>query len=287
MDLTTKPGGDSMALYAIGDIQGCYDALRRLLDEIDFDSKGDTLWFVGDLVNRGPQSLEVLRFVKALGEHAITVLGNHDLHLLAVAAGIDKLKGGDTFDALLAAPDRDELLHWLRVQPLMHVDAPAGYAMLHAGLPPQWDVPQALRYASEVEAVLRSEQYAEFFHHMYGDRPDIWDDALRGWERLRFIVNCFTRLRYVDDAGRVMLKVKGAPAANAHLTPWFRARGRRSQAQRIVFGHWSTLGLVLEHNVCALDTGCVWGGSLTAVRLDAALVPTAIDCPVARTPGRD
>lgn len=274
-----------MALYAIGDIQGCYDALRRLLDKIAFDASRDTLWFVGDLVNRGPQSAEVLRFVKSLGPRAVTVLGNHDLHLLAVAAGIDKLKGGDTFDALLAAPDRDELLQWLRLQPLMHVDAQAGYAMLHAGLPPQWDVMQARRYAGEVEAVLRSDHYTEFFHHMYGDRPDIWDDALRGWERLRFIVNCFTRLRYVDDAGRVMLKVKGAPDSNAHLTPWFRAHGRCSQDQRIVFGHWSTLGLVMEHNVYALDTGCVWGGALTAMRLDGKPEPVAIDCPAACVPG--
>ena len=274
-----------MALYAIGDIQGCYTSLRQLLAAISFDEWRDVLWFVGDVVNRGPESLETLRFIKSLGARAVTVLGNHDLHLLAVAAGIDKLKGSDTFEPILAAPDRDELLDWLRRQPLLHVDDASGFALLHAGLPPQWTIAQALRCSSEVEAMLRGPQHREFFQHMYGDQPDHWDDELQGWDRLRFIVNCFTRLRYVDDAGRTMLKAKGAPQDNAHLTPWFRAAGRKSREQRIVFGHWSTLGLVMEHNVFALDTGCVWGGALTALRLDVDPPrPISIDCLAAQSP---
>lgn len=267
-----------MPLYAIGDIQGCYDELQRLLEAIDFEPTRDRLWFVGDLVNRGPKSLETLRFVKSLGKCAVSVLGNHDLHLLAVAAGVDKLKRNDTFDAILHAADREELLHWLRCCPLLHVDADIGFMLLHAGLPPQWDASHALRCAHEVEAILRGDDAREFFQHMYGDQPDRWDSTLTGWDRLRFIVNCFTRLRYVDANGAVALTAKGAPEDNAHLTPWFRARDRHTQDRRIVFGHWSTLGLVMEHNVYALDTGCVWGGALTALRLDANPMPVTVDC---------
>ena len=273
-----------MALYAIGDIQGCYDELQRLLEKLRFDARADQLWLVGDLVNRGPKSLEVLRFVMSLGKSAVTVLGNHDLHLLAVAAGGERVKPGDTLDSILKAPDRDELLDWLRHQPLLHHDAARGYAMLHAGLPPQWDLAQAQRCATEVETMLRSADHKEFFQHMYGNEPDLWRDDLSGWARLRFIVNCFTRLRYVDDAGRITHKEKGAPHTRSHLTPWFRAPGRKSCATKIIFGHWSTLGLVLEHNVYALDTGCVWGGELTALRIDTAAMPMNVDCPGAQTP---
>jgi bis(5'-nucleosyl)-tetraphosphatase (symmetrical) len=274
-----------MALYAIGDIQGCYDELQRLLDKLRFDAHVDQLWLVGDLVNRGPKSLEVLRFVKSLGDGAITVLGNHDLHLLAIAAGIDRAKHDDTIGSILTAPDRDELLNWLRQRPLLHHDAMRGYALLHAGLPPQWDLAQAQRCAAEVEAMLRSNEHQEFFQHMYGNEPDLWCEDLSGWARLRFIVNCFTRLRYVDDAGRVLHKDKGAPHTRRHLTPWFRAAERKSSATKIIFGHWSTLGLVLEHNVYALDTGCVWGGALTALRVDGDVTPINIDCPGACQPG--
>ena len=268
-----------MALYAIGDIQGCYDELQHLLEKLQFDACSDQLWLVGDLVNRGPKSLEVLRFVKALGDGAITVLGNHDLHLLATSAGIDRVKLDDTFGPIQNAPDRDELLDWLRHRPLLHDDVTRGFAMVHAGLPPQWDLAQARCCASEVESMLRSEEHKEFFQHMYGNEPNLWREELSGWARLRFIVNCFTRLRYVDDAGRVLHKEKGAPHARVHLTPWFRAPGRKSAATRIVFGHWSTLGLVIEHNVFALDTGCVWGGALTALRLDAEPTSFGINCP--------
>ena len=273
-----------MALYAIGDIQGCYDELQRLLEKLRFDARADQLWLVGDLVNRGPKSLEVLRFVKSLGDRAITVLGNHDLHLLAISAGIERAKPDDTLGSIQQAPDRDELLAWLRQRPLLHHDATHGYAMLHAGLPPQWDLPQAQRCANEVETMLRGADYQEFFQHMYGNEPDLWRDDLSGWARLRFIVNCFTRLRYVDDNGRIIHKEKGAPHTRRHLTPWFRAPGRKSCATKIIFGHWSTLGLVFEHNVYALDTGCVWGGELTALRIDTEVTPINVDCPGAQTP---
>jgi bis(5'-nucleosyl)-tetraphosphatase (symmetrical) len=277
-----------VGLYAIGDIQGCYDELQRLLERIRFDPAADQLWFVGDLVNRGPKSLEVLRFVNGLGARAVTVLGNHDLHLLAVAAGVDALGRKDTFQAVLAAPDRDELLSWLRRQPLLHHDTRAGYTLIHAGLPPQWDLAQAQACAAEVEATLRGEQHVDFFQHMYGDEPDRWNDALIGYARLRFSINCLTRLRYVDAEGRAVLKEKGAPdAKRKHLTPWFRAVGRRSLGNKIIFGHWSTLGLVMEHNVHALDTGCVWGGALTALRLDGEVAPIGIDCPQLCAPGAD
>ncbi len=276
-----------MSLYAIGDVQGCYDDLQRLIERIQFDPARDHLWFVGDLVNRGPGSLEVLRYIAKLGDSATTVLGNHDLHLLAVAAGIDKIKGGDTFEKVLAAPDRDELLDWLRHRPLMHIDPKSGFSLLHAGLPPQWSITTARQCAAEVESVLRGATAVEFFKHMYGDLPDRWDDKLSGWDRLRFIVNCFTRLRYVDESGRIQLKAKGAPESNQQLLPWFRYGARLSKSHPIVFGHWSTLGLVMEHNVFALDTGCVWGGALTALKLDKKPVPIAVDCPGARKPDVD
>ncbi|MEW5757648.1 MAG: symmetrical bis(5'-nucleosyl)-tetraphosphatase [Pseudomonadota bacterium] len=274
-----------MATYAIGDVQGCFDELQALLAQIQFDPARDRLWFVGDLINRGPHSLETLRFVKDLGTCAITVLGNHDLHALAVAETGRPLKPQDSLTALLAAPDRDELLDWLRRQPLLHHDALLGFTLIHAGLPPQWDLAQAQACAREVEALLRGDRYHEFFPHMYGDEPAQWDDALRGWDRIRFIVNCFTRLRYCTADGHCAMLPKGAPGTQpAGLLPWFAVPQRRSREARIVFGHWSTLGLYQGHNVFALDTGCLWGGSLSALRLeDLALfqVPCSGFC----TPG--
>jgi len=259
-----------MATYAIGDVQGCYDTLRRLLDRLHFEPAQDQLWFAGDLVNRGPQSLQTLRFVHGLGRAALTVLGNHDLHLLAVAHGRRRGRR-DTLGEVLAAPERDQLLDWLRRQPLLHQSQDGGTALVHAGLPPQWDLTQARACAGEAEAVLRSDDYTELLSEMYGDEPDRWDPALRGMPRLRFIINCYTRLRYCDAAGRVDLKPKGAPGSQgADLLPWFAVPGRRSAGTRLVFGHWSTLGQVSwpEYRVEGLDTGAVWGGRLTALRLD-------------------
>lgn len=258
-----------MAVYAIGDVQGCQRELTTLLSLLDFDPDADRLWFVGDLVNRGPDSLEVLRFVKRLGEGAVTVLGNHDLHLLAVAAGARDAGPGDTFDAILAAPDRDALLDWLRHLPLLHHDAALGYTMIHAGLPPQWGLAQAVAHAAEVEAVLRSDDYVVFLRDMYGGKPDRWSEDLRGIDRLRFILNCFTRLRLCDAQGHIYLKEKGSPfGRDDDLRPWFDIPGRASAGLKLVFGHWSTLGRYHAPGVYALDSGCIWGGALTALRLD-------------------
>jgi bis(5'-nucleosyl)-tetraphosphatase (symmetrical) len=268
-------------VYAIGDVQGCYDALHRLLDALRFDPGNDRLWFTGDLVNRGPDSLEVLRFVCSLGERAVTVLGNHDLHLLAVAYGQARLKKHDTLDELLAAQDRDLLLDWLRRRPLLHHDSGLGYTLVHAGLLPPWDLPTARRLAAEAEQVLAGDGASEFFAHMYGDLPDHWRDDLLGHDRLRVIINAFTRLRYCDLEGNMDLHLKGAPGTQpAGMLPWFQAPHRHSRDLRIVFGHWSTLGALQQDGVICLDSGCLWGRELSAVRLDApGPVWTRVPCP--------
>jgi bis(5'-nucleosyl)-tetraphosphatase (symmetrical) len=258
-----------MAVYAIGDVQGCFSALQALLRKLAFDGAHDTLWFTGDLVNRGPQSLEVLRFVAGLGERAITVLGNHDLHLLAVACSAAARRRRDSFGDVLTAPDRGQLLSWLRRQPLLHHDAELGYTLVHAGLLPQWDLAQARVLAGEVERALRGSSYVELLERMYGDQPDKWDDTLSGWERLRLAVNAFTRLRYCTVDGRMELAPVGVPGSQpSHLLPWFQAPQRRTRMLTVIFGHWSTLGAWQGDGVIALDSGCVWGRSLTAVRLD-------------------
>ena len=261
-----------MAVYAIGDVQGCYDELRRLLDRLDFDPGRDRLWLTGDLVNRGPGSLATLRFIRGLGDAAVTVLGNHDLHLLALAAQRKStLRPGDTLAETLAAPDRDELLHWLVRRPLLHEDSTVDFVMIHAGLPPQWDLPLARSLAREVESVLVNAE-PDFYSRMYGDEPAAWDPTLAGMDRLRFAINCFTRLRYCTAAGRLLMKLKGPPdTAPPHALAWFSVPGRRSLGTRIVFGHWSALGFRAADGVYSLDTGCVWGGSLTALRIDTAL----------------
>jgi bis(5'-nucleosyl)-tetraphosphatase (symmetrical) len=277
-----------MAIFAVGDIQGCYDDLRRLLDRLDFNPAEDRLWLTGDLVNRGPKSLETLRFVKGLGERAICVLGNHDLHLLAVAAGHATLRPSDTLDAILAAQDRDDLLAWLRTRPLLYHDGALGYTLVHAGLPPQWDLTTAQACARELEAVLCGPDAAEFFTHMYGDQPDRWSPKLSGMARLRFIVNCFTRLRFVGPEGQLDLKHKGKPGSqSAGFVPWFEAPARASASLHVLFGHWSTLGEVTGQTVYALDTGCVWGGRLSALRLDGddSGAWYSVDCPGVLRPG--
>ncbi len=279
-----------MAVYAVGDIQGCYDELRRALDAIGFDPAHDRLWFVGDLVNRGPRSLEVLRFVSGLGEAAVCVLGNHDLHLLAIASGNDSRAPQDSLDAVLDAPDRDALLHWLRHRPLMHHDPALNFALLHAGLPPQWDIEEAGRHAREVEAVLRDETgHRAFFADMYGNKPKRWRPELSGMGRLRFITNCFTRLRFCTRKGKLKLKDKGPPGTQSSpkAMPWFEVPGRASADTRIVFGHWSTLGYVACHNVWAIDTGCLWGGRLSLLRIDRPQPELfQLPCPRAQDPAR-
>jgi bis(5'-nucleosyl)-tetraphosphatase (symmetrical) len=269
-----------VALYAIGDVQGCDAELETLLAAINFSLDRDRLWFVGDLVNRGPASLQVLRRIRALGAAATVTLGNHDLHLLAVAFGGAHEKSGDTLTPILKAPDRDALLEWLLECPLLAEERALGLCLVHGGLSPQWDMPLARSCARELEQALRSHP-EKLFKQMYGDKPERWDEALQGAERLRYIVNCFTRLRYVDEHGRLEMQAKGAPGKpkTAALTPWFEAPGARWRGTRVVFGHWSTLGFFRNADVIGLDTGCVWGGSLTALRLDTPnAAPIQVQC---------
>lgn len=274
-----------MAVYAIGDLQGCLEPFLALLERIEFDPAVDRLWLAGDLVSRGPRSLETLRTVRDLGDAAVAVLGNHDLNLLAVAEGLRDANPKDRLEALLRAPDRDELLTWLRQRPLLHHDAALGYALVHAGFAPQWDLALARTLAGEVEQVLHGPDYRELLRHMYGSEPDRWDPAHDGWDRLRFTINCCTRLRYVDESGRLDLKAKGAPRSQPPgLHPWFQAPGRRSRDVPIVFGHWSALGIYLGDNVYGLDSGCVWGGHLSALRLDRKEPVVFVSCPQAVVP---
>lgn len=259
-----------MAVYAIGDVQGCYDELMAMLDRIQFDPAVDQIWLAGDLVNRGPKSAAVLRLAKQLDRSCVCVLGNHDLHLLANAAGVDEYHHHmDTIQQVLEAPDREELIAWLRQQPLFYHDADLQFSMVHAGLPSEWTIAEALQHSAEVEALLRGANWQDFFHHMYGNKPKRWSAALTGWDRYRFITNCFTRLRYCHDDGRLALKFKGAPENKPlQQIPWFEMPNRLSRDDRIVFGHWSTLGVGQYDNVFSLDSGAVWGETLTAVRID-------------------
>ena len=251
-----------MATYAIGDVQGCYVELRDLLDKVRFDRRRDRAWFVGDLVNRGPQSLEVLRFVKGLGPRAVTVLGNHDFHLIARYEDVERRRKDDTLDAVLDAPDARQLVGWLRTRPLMHVEG--RWAMVHAGLLPGWSIDQARRQAREVERMLAGRNHRKFLAKLYGGEPDAWEDSLEGWDRLRVIVNAMTRMRFCTTDGRMEFHRKSARAPRGYL-PWYRGRADR---RRIVCGHWSQLGLKITPRVALLDSGCVWGGKLSALRLE-------------------
>ena len=259
-----------MATWAIGDLQGCYDATQRLLERLRFDPAQDRLWFCGDLVNRGGQSLETLRLVHGLREHAHVVLGNHDLSLIAIGERRpeEQRKVNPDLRAVLEAPDARELLDWLRRQPLMHVDRQLGWCMLHAGMAPQWTIAIAEGYAGEVESRLRGDGYRTLLRAMYGDKP-AWNPRLGGTDRLRAIINVFTRMRYCTPRGRIAFDIKGAPGTQpAGLYPWYSVPGHAERDLKIVCGHWSTLGLMIGHGVHAIDTGAVWGGKLTALRLD-------------------
>lgn len=258
-----------MAVYAIGDIQGCYDPFRHLLDELAFDPNSDTLWLTGDLVNRGPKSLKTLRFVKSLGDSVITVLGNHDLNLLALAAGqVSSKRRFETLGKILGATDRDELLDWLRHRPLAHYDETLDTLMVHAGTHQDWDVGTTLKRAAEVEASLQ-ENDETLLGKMYGNEPTAWSDKLTGYKRLRFIINCLTRMRMLTNQGHLNLLHSGSPVpVRKKFVPWFDYENRATADTRIVFGHWSALGLIVLPKLLSLDTGCVWGRQLTAVRLD-------------------
>lgn len=260
--------------YAIGDVQGCFDDLLRLLEKLDFDPDTDSLWFTGDLVNKGPNSLELLRFVRSLGSASISVLGNHDLHLLAAASGAIKIRKKDTIAEILDAPDCEELLFWLRHQPVLHHSDTLGFTMVHAGLPPQWDLEKARQCARELETVLQNFDYEDLFLHLAGDGPRRWREELEGWPRLRFIANCFTQLRWCDVSGRIDLpgnRRKTSPGKK-RSRPWFEIPHRASKPLRILFGHWASLVVALPAREAAgvfpLDTGCACGGRFTAFRLE-------------------
>jgi bis(5'-nucleosyl)-tetraphosphatase (symmetrical) len=256
-----------MPTYAIGDVQGCYTELERLLAGFKFDPAEDRLWFVGDLVNRGPGSLEVLRLVKSLGEHAVTVLGNHDLHLLSRAAGLAKARSDDTLESVIRAPDCAELIEWLRQRPMLHAEGE--WLMVHAGLLPEWNAAKALALAHEVETALRGPGYHEFLSKLYGSKPEYWNESLQGMDRLRIIVNAMTRLRFCTAEGVMEFQTKGGTTqAPPGFAPWFDAPRRAHADRTIICGHWSALGLKIRPDLLALDSGCVWGGSLTAIRLE-------------------
>jgi len=278
-----------MATYAIGDIQGCFDELRALLSQIHFNSDRDQLLFCGDLVNRGPKSLETLRFIKALEGNAISVLGNHDLHLLATAFNHKHPGKKDTLDDLLTSADSPVLMDWLRYRPMLHHDSKNNLTLVHAGIHPRWSINQTRQFASEVEQILRSDQHINFYKHMYGDKPLLWNDSLSGWPRYRYITNTLTRLRYCDQNGKATLSAKGAPGSQAsHLYPWYEVPNRVSQQDIIIFGHWSTLphaGISSINNAFAIDSGCLWGGSLTAMRIDVKPFEYfRLKCPGAQKP---
>lgn len=260
-----------MAVFAIGDIQGCYDPLRHLLDDIEFDPARDKVWFCGDLVNRGPKSLKVLRFVKELGESAVTVLGNHDLHLLALHSGaiaFDSARFG-TLEKVLRAPDADELAAWLRTRPLAHYDSELDTLLVHAGLYPGWSANKAVKRSAEVEAALQGRKCKVLLGRMYGNTPKRWSGSLTGTNRLRFIINAFTRMRMLTEKQGLNFAHTGTPwRSRRDLHPWYEFDNPRRGDTRIVFGHWSALGLIVMRNLISLDTGCVWGRQLTAVRLD-------------------
>ncbi len=274
-----------MATYAIGDVQGCFDDLLRLLDRLNFDERRDTLWFAGDLVNRGPKSLDTLRFVKNLGETAVAVLGNHDMHLLAASCVPKSAQKKDALSQVLEAPDCGELIDWLRFRPLFHYNG--DFCLLHAGLPPQWDLKKTQKMASLVEKTLRSPNYPLFLKQMYGNKPNSWSADLKGVARLRFIVNCFTRMRYCDSTGKLDFANSGPVGSQPKgLIPWFEVPHRKSADLRIIFGHWSTLGYYEGANCYAIDTGCLWGGKLTAIKLGETVEHFSVECQGAKKPNK-
>ena len=257
-----------MAIYAIGDVQGCYEELCRLLDKIYFDPAQDTLWFCGDLVNRGPESLQTLRFVKSLGDGAVSVLGNHDLHLLALHHGVKKIRDTDSLEAILQSPDRDELIDWLQARPLLHHDRMHKAILVHAGIHPDWKLSKAKQLAREIETRLRGKKARKLLTKMYGNGPNNWSDDLTGAKRARCIINIFTRMRYFSRAGKLNFSANGSPRQHRSLTPWFELALALKPKTRVLFGHWSALPVGCYGRCFALDGGAVWGGHLVALRID-------------------
>lgn len=270
-----------MAVYVIGDLQGCYSPLCRLLEKIQYDQAQDILWFCGDLVNRGPESLASLRFVRSLGESAITVLGNHDLHLLALHYTRQDVDKSDSLAPILSSSDCHELMDWLRCRPLIHYEEELNFLLVHAGIHSDWDLNKAQNCAVEMEKTLRGENYRAYFAQMYGDQPDRWSDHLNGIERLRCITNVFTRLRFYTRDGRFEFNAKGSPRQHSGtgLVPWFEKNHRLKSSLRLAFGHWASLTVGQYGQYFAVDGGCVWGGKLTALRIDAPDVQWfSVDC---------
>ena len=264
-----------MATYVIGDLQGCLTPLKALLDKLHFDDKTDKLWFVGDIVNRGPESLAALRFVKALGDSAITVLGNHDLHLLAVIYGIRTVSPKDTLDDILNAADLDDLTHWLRQQPLIHTDHQLGFTLAHAGVYPFWSLDRAHALGDEVQRMLATDAFIEFLPHMYGNKPARWDEDHATHDRWRFVINAFTRMRYCKLDGSLEYSFNGPPAvAPDSLLPWYAVKNRVTLPTSLVFGHWSSHPGIAPPGIVPTDRGCVWGGPLTAYHLEERLTYT-------------
>lgn len=258
-----------MTRYAVGDIQGCLTPLQCLLDEVSFNLQDDELWIVGDLINRGPDSLGTIRLIQQLGTSARIVLGNHDLHFLAVAFNTTSAGKNDTFADILEAPDRDEITHWLLQQPLIYTDPSGDYTMVHAGIPPMWDIDQATAYAEEVQAALTSDNAVTYFENMYGNTPSDWNENLSGYTRLRVITNYFTRMRFCTADGELDFKNKEAQHTDSNFAPWFSFPARKTKNDNILFGHWASLqGITNTNKALALDTGCVWGRSLTLYDLD-------------------
>lgn len=260
-----------MAIYAIGDVQGCYDSLQRLLDKLEFSPESDQLWFVGDLVSRGKKSLKTVRFVKDLGDSAITVLGNHDISLIGMHYGVIPVHA--SLKKFLKSKHAEELVDWLRFRPMLHVDKPLGFCLVHAGISPQWGLKKASKLAREIEVPLRGGNTAEWIQNVYGNKPNIWSGDLESFDRHRYILNAFTRMRYCNSKdGSLNFKLKGVPKIRNSSTikqvPWFMYAKRKSLPVRVVFGHWSSLGYYHDESVIAIDTGCIWGRQITAVRLD-------------------
>jgi bis(5'-nucleosyl)-tetraphosphatase (symmetrical) len=275
-----------VSVYAIGDVQGCYSDLLRLLEKIRFDPGLDQLWFSGDLVNRGPESLQTLQFVRSLGDSAISVLGNHDLHLLAVYHGRLNIDDNDSLAEILRSPECEEILHWLRWRPLLHYDPGLQFVMVHAGIHCDWSLEQATSYAGELERVLRSDDFSAFFKQMYGDKPDRWTADLEGMDRWRCITNIFTRQRFLATDGRLDYTAKGSPTEHAHqpLVPWYELNRQLDESIRVVFGHWSTLPVGAYGNHYAVDSGCVWGGKFTALKIDGEQPEWfSVDCKKSRS----
>ncbi len=272
-----------MAIYAIGDLQGCYDSLQRLLKKLDFSPERDQIWFAGDLVNRGKKSLKTIRFIKSLGDSAIVVLGNHDITLLAMHYGV--LRPNTSLKKLLKAKECDELMDWLRTRPLFHVNESLGFCMAHAGVSPQWRLDEAQKYAKEIEVSLKGDNIKGWLENVYGNKPRRWSDDLKSYARHRYILNAFTRMRYCDKKdGALNFSLNGAPVYQSKMrkknkkVPWFLWSKRKEIPLQVIFGHWSSLGYYQDENVIALDTGCVWGGQLTAIRLDSGVI-TAVSEP--------